>query len=110
MDYVVAVGDPPDTPGAVALDQNFPNPFNPATTIRYTLACTATVSLTIHDAAGRLVRTLDGGTWRGPGVYTVRWRGNDDLGRSQSAGTYFCRLLADGVARTTQTMPMTLIR
>jgi len=110
VDYVVAVGDHPDTPGTVVLDQNFPNPFNPATTIRYSLASTAAVSLTIHDAAGRLVRTLDGGTRREAGVHTVRWRGGYVLGRPQSAGTYFCHLRADGVARTTRTMAMTLVR
>lgn len=107
VNYVVAVDDHPETPAAITLDQNFPNPFNPATTIRYTLAGHTTVSLTIHDATGGLVRTLVGGTLQDAGVHTVSWRGLDRLGRPQASGTYVCRLRAGGSEQTTR---MTLIR
>jgi len=108
IDYsVVGVDDAPGTPDAVVLEQNFPNPFNPRTTIRYILADAAPVTLTIHDAAGRLVRTLAGGTPRPAGVHTATWRGLDDLGRPQASGTYYCRVRAAG---REQTMKMMLVR
>ena len=107
VSHEVAVDDGSGAPVAVVLHQNFPNPFNPATTIRYTLAESATVSLSIHDAAGGLVRTLEAGAPQTAGVYTRSWRGLDDLGRPQASGTYFCRLRATGSEQTT---PMTLVR
>ena len=108
IDYsVVGVDDQSGTPGAVVLEQNFPNPFNPGTTIGYVLANASAVTLTIHDAAGRLVKTLDGGTQRAAGAHTATWRGLDGRGRPQASGTYFCRLRAAGRERT---MRMTLVR
>ncbi len=107
IDYAVGVGDASGTPDAVVLHQNYPNPFNPGTSIGYVLAEAAPVTLTIHDAAGRLVKTLDGGTPRVAGHHTATWRGSDDLGRPQASGTYFCRLRAAGNERT---MRMTLVR
>lgn len=72
---------------------NYPNPFNPLTTIVYSAAAHGPVSLRIYDVSGRLVRTLldeDGE----PGTHAVQWDGLDDQGRQVASGTYFCRLTA----------------
>jgi FlgD Ig-like domain len=86
-----AGGTPPPT--ALALD-NFPNPFNPTTTIRYALPKPARVSLSVYDVAGRLVRTLVPGTLHPAGVFDVKWDGTDEAGRTVASGVYFYRLRA----------------
>lgn len=79
------------TPFAWALHQNVPNPFNPATAIRYSLKEAADVRLDIFDASGRLVRKLSGG-FQEPGEKTVLWDGTGDSGRPLPSGVYFCRI------------------
>ncbi len=74
-----------------ALAQNVPNPFNPATAIRYELAAPGTVALRVYDVRGRLVRTLvDASQSAGP--HAVTWDGRDDGGRPAASGVYFYRL------------------
>jgi len=93
-------------PLAFSLQQNYPNPFNPSTTIRYSIGGTAatSVTLTIHDALGRVVRTLVAET-RAPGEYRVVWDGTDDRGRMVSSGLYFLSLKAGSfVATRTMTL------
>ena len=86
------------------LDDNYPNPFNPRTTIRYTLAEDAPVRLTIYAVDGRLVRRLqDGG--REAGEHRVVWDGLDSSGRAVPSGTYLYRLEA-GTVRETRTMSL----
>ena len=87
----------PAAGGAVArLHPNQPNPFNPSTTIRYTLTQPARVGVTIHDVSGRLVRTLHEEGHRTAGLHEITWKGVDDRGRSASSGLYLCRLAVDG--------------
>jgi hypothetical protein len=74
-----------------ALAQNAPNPFNPSTVIRYSVAQTAPVTIRIFNAGGALVRTLVDAP-HAPGEYTVRWDGNGDDGRRLSSGVYFYRI------------------
>jgi hypothetical protein len=78
--------------GRVVLGNNFPNPFNPSTTIGYSVpAPGGHVNLSVYDLSGRKVRTLvDAPT--GPGEYAVSWRGRDDRGHELGSGTYFYRL------------------
>jgi fibronectin type 3 domain-containing protein len=76
---------------AVSLSQNFPNPFNPQTTIEYTVSSQTTVSIEIFDASGALVARLDEGQ-REPGTYRAEWAGRDAAGRPVSSGIYFYRL------------------
>ena len=73
------------------LDQNFPNPFNPTTTIQYTLSERSSAVLGIYDAAGRLVARLDQGV-REPGTYRAEWDGRNAAGRAAGSGVYFYRL------------------
>lgn len=77
------------------LHQNFPNPFNPATTISYTLAKDANVSLNIYNVNGQLVRTLVN-QHQGVGTHNAVWDGRNDHGLDVSSGTYFYQINADG--------------
>jgi hypothetical protein len=76
---------------AVAIDQNIPNPFNPATTIRYTMAERSNVTINVYDASGRLVRTLVDGA-RDAGAHDVMWDGRDNNNSPVTSGVYFYRL------------------
>lgn len=92
-----AVADAPPAPVVVfALEQNAPNPFNPRTVIGFSLERSGAVRLRIHDAAGRLVRTLHDGTALAAGRHEAAWEGLDDAGRPVAAGVYQCRLEAGG--------------
>jgi len=88
-EYEFRGGSPPD----FTLQQNFPNPFNPTTTIQYSLHRDSRVSLAIYDLRGELVVTLVSG-YQEAGRYSVEWNGKDDSGRDVGTGVYFCRLLA----------------
>jgi hypothetical protein len=70
-----------------ALYQNEPNPFNPSTTIRYSLRERQTVSIRVYDVAGRLVRTLVNED-RPAGVQKVVWHGRNDNGDQVASGVY----------------------
>jgi len=84
-----------DAPRAFALVGAVPNPFNPQTTILYTLPADGHVDLRVFDVQGRLVRTLVSGVRPG-GLNEARWDGRDDSGRSLASGTYFARLQSGG--------------
>ncbi len=85
---------------ALSLGQNHPNPFNPSTTIPFTVASDdSRVRLFVLDAAGRVVRTLFNGA-KPAGSHTVRWDGRDDRGGAASSGVYFCVLDVGGERRT----------
>ena len=80
------------TPAAFALGPNYPNPFNPATTIQYSLSQAAEVQLTIHNALGQVLHTLVA-EYQPAGRYAVHYDGRD-----LSAGIYFYRLQAGPVS------------
>jgi hypothetical protein len=84
------------------LDQNVPNPFNPATEIRFELAEPGDIALTVYDVSGRHVRTLAAGSWT-RGEHVVRWDGRDETGTPVSTGVYFYRLRAAGFSETRKT-------
>jgi hypothetical protein len=73
------------------LDQNIPNPFNPTTTIRFTLPSRTPVNLSIFDTTGRLVRTLVDGVEES-GTHSRIWDGRDNSARPVRSGIYFYRL------------------
>jgi hypothetical protein len=89
-----------------ALEQNVPNPFNPATTIAFSLPERSRVRLVIYDVAGRAVRVLADDT-RDAGLYRVEWGGLDDRGTQVSSGIYFYRIVA---GKRTQTRKMLLLK
>jgi len=103
---VVAVPDGPPVAALVRLDQNHPNPFNPLTTISYSLAADCEVELTVFDAAGRRIRTLFSGP-QGRGEHSLQWDGRDRRGAAVASGAYLYRLRA---GNRVQTKRMLLIR
>jgi len=95
----LGVGDEPGgaqpLPRALAMSPNFPNPFNPSTTIRYGIPAgeVGPVRLDIYDLRGRRVRTLFRGE-RAAGEYQAHWDGRDDRGAELGSGVYVARLRA----------------
>ena len=87
-------GVPGTAPLGNALRNNFPNPFNPKTTIRFDLASSLRVTLAVYDLSGGLVKTLVSGEHLAEGLHTVVWNGTSQDGRQVSAGVYFYRLEA----------------
>ncbi|MFH1861413.1 MAG: T9SS type A sorting domain-containing protein [bacterium] len=86
------------TPADHVLVQNCPNPFNPLTTIRFTLPQSAQVDLAIYDVSGRLVATLIDG-WRDAGTHEVAWNA-----AGQASGIYLCRIEAGNFRAVTKMM------
>ena len=80
-------------PNAYVLRNNYPNPFNPSTTIRYGLPEESNVSLIIYDVRGQIVQTLESGH-QSAGWYDVNWNGQTAEGHTLSTGIYFARLVA----------------
>lgn len=88
-----------DVPGATRLAGVMPNPFNPSTTVRFTLARAAHARVDVYDVSGRLVRTLaDEALAAGP--HAVAWDGLSQDGQAAASGVYLVRLVADGVEQT----------
>ena len=88
-------------PKVFSLAQNSPNPFNPATTISYSVpeGTLVQVKLTVYNIRGQLVRTLVDEV-REPGSYTVYWDGRNDAGRQVASGVYFYRMRAGDFVQT----------
>jgi len=108
---VAGVGED-EMPASFALLQNFPNPFNPATTIRYELPSQGTVTITIYDVLGRAVRTLIHEV-QPAGSHAMLWRGDNDAGAIVASGVYFYRCTAarsDRSGQFEQTMKMILLK
>jgi hypothetical protein len=85
---------------ANTLAQNHPNPFNPTTTIEFTVKSRGHVSLTVYDVAGRQIRTLVSEN-RAPGIkHVVGWDGRNAKGEMVASGVYFYRLETGGVMQT----------
>ncbi len=94
------------TPETIKLLHNYPNPFNPRTTIRYHVRQAAPVQLTIYDMTGRTVRTLMNAR-QITGEHEIVWNGADQNGVPVSSGVYLCRLQ---IGDETQTLKMSLLR
>lgn len=88
------------------LEQNFPNPFNPSTTIMLRLTARTRVSLSIYNLEGKFVRMLVDGVLPA-GNRAVVWDGRDARGDMVSSGVYLCRLKTD---RGVRTKKMVLLR
>ena len=80
-------------PDTFTLHQNFPNPFNPITTLSYDLPEQAEVTLTIYDLMGREITQLVN-TNQQAGFKSVQWDATDSMGRAVSAGVYLYQIQA----------------
>lgn len=86
---------------------NFPNPFNPATVITFSLPHRTRVRLCVYDVAGRRIRTLLDGQVLEAGSEQLVWQGRDDAGKVVGAGVFFIRLEIDDAGETRR---LTLIK
>ncbi len=89
----------PLLPSEYALEQNFPNPFNPSTNIRFALPEASEVTLTVFNLLGREVATVVTGRFDA-GVYTVTWDGSNGAGVPVASGVYFYRLSTEEYRET----------
>ena len=102
-------------PEEFKLYQNFPNPFNNQTTIKYDIPSLMVnmvdVEIHIYNTLGKLVKTIDEGD-KSAGQFTTTWDGKNDDGEKVSSGVYFYQLRAkvDGQSDYNKTMKMVLVR
>lgn len=80
-----------NAPSELTLYPNFPNPFNPATTIRYQLREAGKVKIVLYNLLGEEVRNLFDG-WQMAGMHALSWDGRNKLGLNSSSGVYVCRI------------------
>jgi gluconolactonase len=86
-------------PNYFKLLPNYPNPFNPTTTINYYLQSAVDVELKIYNQLGQVIRILEK-SWRSTGTHQVLWDGKDEKGDSVASGLYFYRLKAGSFIQT----------
>jgi phage baseplate assembly protein gpV len=98
--------DKGNVPRKFNLSQNFPNPFNPSTTIRYCLPVASSVKVIIYNMLGAKVRTIVD-YYNDAGDYSIVWDGTNDQNNLVSSGIYFYCLTSNGFS---QTMKMLLVR
>jgi hypothetical protein len=78
-------------PGSFRLYPNYPNPFNPVTTIRFDLPAASRVRLAVYNLLGQEIRVLTDRSWTG-GSHELQWEGRDSRGSAVPAGVYLVRL------------------
>jgi len=93
-------------PLSYSILSNYPNPFNPSTTIRYTVPMRCLVSLAIYDALGKEVKLLANGE-KDAGEYSVVWDGTNNASQRVTSGVYFARLTT---ARDFRVVKMLLLK
>ena len=92
IDAVTGTRDAPAIlPDEVRLYSNYPNPFNPSTTIEYYLPRAQTIRLSVYDIRGHLVEELVSKK-AGPGNHTIQWDGDNTFGERVASGMYLYRL------------------
>jgi len=90
-DNTVSVPEPASAPGSQIMQQNYPNPFYPETTIEYVVQQQSQVVLSVYNNAGQLVKTLVD-EYKAPGEYSVVWDSKDKSGKTVSSGSYFYQI------------------
>ncbi len=90
-------------PAVTALHGAYPNPFNPMTTVRFSVARDQHVRLAVYSATGRLVTTLANGMFAA-GDHPVVWNGTDSAGRGVPSGTYLFQMVTEEGLRTSKAL------
>ncbi len=105
FDYELNIvnADYDEIPNAEIELSNYPNPFNPSTTIRFNIDRDELIKLEIFNLKGQIVKELFNGQLS-PGHHTKTWNGTDDNNQRVSSGIYFCRLHTVTKARATKLM------
>ena len=88
-----------DYPVIFKLNNCYPNPFNPVTTLRYDLPENGLVNITIYDMMGRQVKTLINGS-QTAGYKTIQWNATNNVGQPVSAGIYLYQIQAGEYIQT----------
>jgi len=91
----LGINESSDLPGEFQLYSNYPNPFNPATHIRFTIPKSGYVKLAIYNLRGERVRTLVAENLKA-GEYGRIWDGKDEFGKDLASGIYFSALQFEG--------------
>ena len=92
-----------EEPKGFSLSQNFPNPFNPATKIQFSIVDFGKVIVRVYDLLGREIRTIINENLK-PGNYQLEWDGKNNAGYHVSSGTYFYRLITNKYVKTMKMM------
>lgn len=92
-----------ERPNTFKLSQNFPNPFNPSTTIRYSISTPGNISIKVYDLSGQLVKTIDN-EHSIPGEYEIIWDGSNNFGERVASGVYFYQLKTGSLLETKKMM------
>ena len=92
-------------PATYELDQNFPNPFNPTTTIRFGLPEASEVTLKVFNVRGQLVRTLASGNMEA-GYHQIQWDATNENGVEVGSGMYFYQIQAGQFQRVKKMLLM----
>jgi flagellar hook assembly protein FlgD len=95
---VTGIAENATLPTTYGISPNYPNPFNPTTTIKYQLPHQSDIRLTIYNVLGQKVRTLLNEKMEA-GYYSVDWDGRNDLGVQVGSGIYIYRFSADSYHR-----------
>lgn len=106
LDGVTAASGTPRA-AEIVIGGNYPNPFNPSTSIELAVTKAGAVRLEVFDVRGRLVRVVHDGRLSA-GTHFLRWDGADETGRMVSSGTYFARARGEGAY--SEAKPMTLVK
>ena len=90
-------------PESVSIKSNYPNPFNPSTTILVKVLKSDYMQINIFDSNGKLVKKLFNGQLS-TGQYTFRWNGSDKYNTMVSSGIYFCKVIKNNNILSSQKM------
>ena len=99
-DRSVLSGTPVGYPSSMTLHPAEPNPFNPTTTLSFSLEKETRVSLEVFDVAGRLVSVVLSDRLLGEGEHRFRWNGRNGQGYAAASGVYLIRLRSDQAVET----------
>jgi len=91
-------------PDDYQLNQNFPNPFNPTTTINFVLPLSKQVTLRIFDMLGKEVTTLANNEEFTKGSHNIAWNGKDKNGKTVSSGAYIAKMTAGNIEKNIKMM------
>ena len=80
--------------------KNYPNPFNPHTTIEFTVPASDNITISIFDVSGRLIKTLVSEKQVLEGTHYIQWNGTDQANRSVASGVYFYCVTGESMSRT----------
>ena len=99
---VAQVNDQAQQPIAFEANSLYPNPFNPRTTLNYTLNKDTQLSVSILDIRGRLVKSLLYNHWQIAGLHQLSWDGMNSVGRETTSGIYFLTIEGPGFSKSIQ--------